>query len=154
MKTLSDPAARGLHRQTPRPATVEKLVSIPAPPWRARAPRRAAERRVYSVDACVVGYKGENDSDFHVVVQGTSGETMIVEFPDPAGCAPHSYAPGLMKQAREAFLGLVPAPPTSSFRHLQDPIPVTVVGPLFLDKIQNQEQALPGMAPRSIQSCE
>jgi len=73
------------------------------------------------------------------VIQGTSGETMIVEFPDPANCAPRSYAPGLMKQAREAFLGLVPAPPTSSFRQLQDPIPVTVVGPLFLDKIHNQE---------------
>jgi len=139
VKTLSDPAARGLHRQTPQPASVEKLVSIPAPPWRARAPRRAAERHVYSVDACVVGYKGENDSDFHVVLQGTSGETMIVEFPDAAGCAPRSYAPGLMQQAREAFLGLVPATPTSSFQQLQEPIPVTVIGPLFLDKIHGQE---------------
>ncbi len=44
-----------------------------------------------------------------------------------------------MQQAREAFLGLVPSTPTSSFRQLQDPIPVTVVGPLFLDKIHNQE---------------
>ena len=87
----------------------------------------------------MVGYKLENDSDFHVVLQGTSGETMIVEFPDPTNCAPHSYAPGLMKLAREAFPGLVPVPPTSSFRQLQDPIPVTVVGPLFLDKIHNQE---------------
>src|SRR5207245_10549538 len=102
VKTLSDPAARGLHRQSPQPATVEKLVSIPAPPWRARAPRRPAERCVYSVDACVVGYKLENDSDFHVVLQGASGETMIVEFPDPAGCAPRPYAPGLMPPARTA----------------------------------------------------
>jgi len=46
------------------------------------------------VDACVVGFKLENDSDFHVVLQGTSGETMIVEFPDPTNCAPRSYAPG------------------------------------------------------------
>jgi hypothetical protein len=35
------------------------------------------------VDACVVGFKLENDSDFHGVIQGTSGETMIVEFPGP-----------------------------------------------------------------------
>jgi len=118
---------------------VEKLVSIPTPPWRARAPRRDAERRVYAVDACVVGFKLENDSDFHVVIQGTSGETMIVEFPDPANWAPRSFAPGLMQQARETFQGLVPEQPTSSFRQLQDPIPVTVVGPLFLDKIHNQE---------------
>ena len=32
----------------------------------------------------------------------------------------------------------VPAPPTFSFRQLQDPIPVTVVGPLFLDKVHGQ----------------
>ena len=36
VKTLSDPAGRGLHRHTPRPATVEELVSLPAP-----APRRS-----------------------------------------------------------------------------------------------------------------
>src|SRR6266481_5060557 len=67
-----------------------------------------------------------------------SGATMIVEFPDPVNCAPRSYAPGLMQLAREAFLGLVPTPPTSSFRQLQDPIPVTAVGPLFLDKVHGQ----------------
>jgi len=97
----------------------------------------------------MVGYKLENDSDFHVVLQGTSGAsgetTMIIEFPDPVACAPRSYAPGLMQQAREAFLGLVPEQPTSSFRQLLAPIPVTVVGPLFLDKIHGQE----GIALRS-----
>jgi len=146
VKTLSDPAARGLHRQTPKPATVEQLASIPAPRWRARAPRSVAERRVYSVNACLVGFKLENDSDFHVVLRGESGETMIVEFPDPAGCAPRSYAPGLMQQAREAFLGLVPEPPTSSFRQLQHAIPITVVGPLFLDKVHGQDGVAPNGA--------
>ena len=87
----------------------------------------------------MVGFKLENDSDFHVVLQGTSGETMIVEFPDPVACAPMSYAPGLIQQARAAFLRLVPESPKSGFRELQDPIPVTVVGPLFMDKIHNQE---------------
>ncbi len=121
-------------------------MSIPAPPWRARAPRRPAERRVYAVDACVVGYKLENDSDFHVVLQGASGATMIVEFPDPANCAPRLYAPGLLKQAREAFLRLIPDPPTASFLRLQEAIPVTVVGPLFLDKIHSQEGVAPNGA--------
>jgi len=44
-----------------------------------------------------------------------------------------------MQRAREAFLGLVPEQPTSSFRQFQALIPVTVVGPLFLDKIHGQE---------------
>ncbi len=71
---------------------------------------------------------------------------MIVEFPDPANCAPRSYAPGLMQQARRAFVGLIPEPPTSSFRVLQEPVPVTVVGPLFLDKVHGQEGVAPNGA--------
>jgi hypothetical protein len=99
------------------------------------------------VDACIVGYKLETDSDFHVVLQGTTGATMIVEFPDPANCAPRSYAPGLMTHARDAFLRLMPEPPTSSFRQLQGAIPVTVVGPLFPDKVHGQE----GVAPNGVE---
>jgi len=68
---------------------------------------------------------------------------MIVEFPDPANCAPRSYAPGLMQQARRAFVGLIPEPPTSSFRLLQEPVPVTVVGPLFLDKVGEWRKLAP-----------
>jgi len=51
-----------------------------------------------------------------------------------------------MQQARRAFVGLIPAPPTSSFRVLQEPVPVTVVGPLFLDKVHGQEGVAPNGA--------
>jgi hypothetical protein len=146
VKTLSDHAAKGLHRQKPRSATVEQLASLPTPQWSARARRSAAERRVYSVDGCVVAYARERDSDLHVVLRGESDATIIVEFPDPDQCAPFSHAPGLMKLAREAFLQMVPARPTSSFRHLQRPIPVTVVGPVFLDKVHGQEGVAPNGA--------
>jgi len=146
VKTLSDPAAKGLHRQRPHTTTVEKLASLTPPLWSRNAPRSAAERRVYSVDGCVVAYALEGDSDLHVVLQGGSGATIIVEFPDAASCAPWSHAPGLMQQAREAFLRLVPARPTSSFRYLQSAIPVTVVGPLFMDKVHGQEGVAPNGA--------
>jgi hypothetical protein len=145
VKTLSDPAAKGLHRQKPRTATVEEIASLPARPWSAKARRSSAERRVYSVDGCVVAYALEGDSDLHVVLQGESGATIIVEFPDPASCAPSSYAPGLMQQARDAFLGLVPARPTSTFRYPRS-LPVTVVGPLFMDKVHGQEGVAPNGA--------
>src|SRR4051812_2586244 len=58
--------------------------------------------------------------------------------PDAVSCAPWFHAPGLM-QAREVFLDLVPAQPTSAFRHLPRSIPVPVMGPLFLDKVHGQE---------------
>jgi hypothetical protein len=60
VKTLSDTAAKGLHRQKPRYATAEKLASLPAPPRSRNATRSAAERRVYSVDGCVVAYAQES----------------------------------------------------------------------------------------------
>jgi hypothetical protein len=130
----------------PRSATVEKLASLPAPPRSRNAARSAAERRVYSVDGCVVAYAQEGDSDLHVVLQGETGATIIVEFPDAASCAPFSHAPGLMKLAREAFVRMVPERPTSAFKHLARPIPVTVVGPLFFDKVHGQEGVAPNGA--------
>jgi len=145
VKTLSDPAAKGLHRQKPRSTTVEKLASMLAPPWSRNAPRSAAERRVYSVDGCVVAYALEADSDLHVVMRGETGATIIVEFADPH-CAPLSHAPGLLQNARSAFLALIPERPTSGFKFLQRPIPVTVTGPLFMDKVHGQEGVAPNGA--------
>jgi hypothetical protein len=51
-----------------------------------------------------------------------------------------------MKLADEDFLRLVPARPTSGFKYLQRPIPVTVTGPLFMDKIHGQEGVAPNGA--------
>ena len=147
VKTLSDPAAKGLHRQKPRTATVEELASLRAPPWSRTAPRSEDEGRVYSVDGCVVAYALSGDSDLHVVLRADSGATtIIVEFPDPASCAPWSHAPGLMQQARDAFLELVPAQPTRTFKCLQPPIPVSVIGPLFMDKVHGQVGVAPNGA--------
>lgn len=146
VKTMSDAAAKGIHRQKPRTATVEQLASMPAPPWSARAPRSAAEMLIYSVDGCIAAYALEADSDLHVVLQGQTGATMIVEFPDAANCAPWSHAPGLMENARKAFLQLAPERPSSTFRYLHEPMPVTVVGPLFMDKVHGQEGVAPNGA--------
>ncbi len=51
---------------------------------------------------------------------------MIVEFPAPANCAPRSYAPGLMQQARRAFYESSDARGTAVERP-------AVVGPRCLD---------------------
>jgi len=98
---------------------VEELASLPAPPWSSGAPRSTAERRLYSVDGCVVAYALEGDSDLHVVLRGETGATIMQ---------------------------MVPARPTSSFRYLQRPVPVTVTGPLFMDKVHGQEGVAPNGA--------
>jgi len=70
VKTMSDAGAKGLHRQKPGSATIKQLASMPALRWSAKAPRSAAEKRVYSVDGCVTACALEADSDLHIVLSG------------------------------------------------------------------------------------
>ena len=102
--------------------------------------------RVVAIDQDVRGVDRlhvlEGDSDLHVVLQGESDATIIVEFPDGANCAPTSYAPGLMQQARGTFLRMVPPHRRRASGTLQ-PTHVTVTGPLFMDRVHGQK----GVAP-------
>ncbi len=74
-------------------ATVEQLTQIPRPPDMspptALFPAYQARRRapvefvVWQVTGAFILLKQEADGDYHLVLQGTSGETMIVEVPTP-----------------------------------------------------------------------
>lgn len=73
--------------------TVEELVSVPRPPEMpdpARLnpdfqDRRSApvEQTVWRIEATITVMKLEADGDYHLVLQGASGETMIGEVPTP-----------------------------------------------------------------------
>jgi hypothetical protein len=137
VKTLQDPAARGLHRRTPIPAQVEQLAVVTPPPrWGVRLPRQDSETRLYSVDAWIVAYKLEGDGDVHVVIRDEFGTTMVVEFAHPK-CAPRSYAPGLIAHARADLLRLLPSRPTSAPKWIPADrhVPVRIVAPLFFDRL-------------------
>ena len=73
--------------------TVEELIRIPRPPGM-RPPtelfaqfqdHRASpvETTVWRVDADIIALKQEADGDYHLVLQGVSGQTMIAEIPTP-----------------------------------------------------------------------
>jgi len=74
-------------------ATVEELVSVPRPPDMsdptslnpAFQNRRSApvEQTVWRIEATITAMKLETDGDYHLVLQGSSGETMIGEVPTP-----------------------------------------------------------------------
>lgn len=75
-------------------ATVEELVRIGRPPGMRPATsgfddtfhdRRlgVVEKTVWSVEADIIAIKQENDGDYHLVIQGASGKTMIAEIPTP-----------------------------------------------------------------------
>lgn len=75
------------------PATVEQLVQIPRPadmaPPTKEFPAYQSKRRaplefiVWQVQASIIFLKLEADGDYHMVLQGASGDMMIIEVPTP-----------------------------------------------------------------------
>lgn len=73
--------------------TVEEMVSIPRPPDMQPATNdfpdfqehrsSPVEDTVWQLDATIIALKQEADGDYHLVLQGASGETMIGEIPTP-----------------------------------------------------------------------
>ena len=108
VKTLSD-VDEDQVRLTPLPSTVGGLVATPAPDVSSNTRRlNDIEKQVFTVHARLIGFKKEAaDHDFHIVIQDPdSGETMIVEIPDPqCDGVCNSLAKARIAQARSDFLG-------------------------------------------------
>jgi hypothetical protein len=75
-------------------ATVEELIKIGRPPGMRPASQNfdnqfhdrrlgVVEQTVWSIEADITALKLEGDGDYHLVLQGASGETMIAECPTP-----------------------------------------------------------------------
>lgn len=74
-------------------ATIEELIAAPRPadmpnpnlPYNTYQSRRAApvETTIWQLDVTITAMKLEADGDYHLVLQGASGETMIAEVPTP-----------------------------------------------------------------------
>jgi len=113
VKTASDASANGVKRR-PEKTSIEKLRTLPRPadyplnstPAKYQTERAGlAESSIYSVEADIVECRLMPDGDYHVVMRGASGETMVLEMPDPdpaftSPSSPFAYA---IRAAREQF---------------------------------------------------
>ncbi|GAC1574008.1 MAG: hypothetical protein NVS3B7_05710 [Candidatus Elarobacter sp.] len=155
VKTMSDPQASQVNRAV-RMTTVDELIhaAVPVPPSgtlaKADNVRFAPwELQAVRIRATIVGWKTENDNDFHIVVSDLNDprETMIVEPPSPSCSSACSSGYGaLYRAARDAFtqcLGQVPA----TFAYLQKPVVADITGVPFFDPIHGQT----GVAPNGIE---
>ncbi len=144
VKTLTDPAAERVNL-APSSATVEQLTALPVPAGFSRdAARLPQEFQTYTVKATLVEFKEEPDDDVHLVIQGTSGELMIAEIPDPA-CSEGSRLQTEIAHARARFVDLFGQPSRTSWIEADDPI--TVTGVLFFDARHGQI----GVAPNAVE---
>jgi len=74
-------------------ATVEELTSLPRPPGLTVATQDppqfqsvrdgVTEVTIWRIEAVIIALKHETDGDYHLVLQGTSGGTMVGEIPTP-----------------------------------------------------------------------
>jgi len=144
VKVGMDPDARLVNRRTAVPTNIVQLRALPAPaspPLNSRV--RPVETTVWSLDAILLRYKQEDDSDYHLVLADTGGRTMIAEIPSPACAGPSSPFLPAMRVVRTAFTAAFH--PTISFQRVNVTVHVTGVG--FFDFKHGQS----GVAPNAIE---
>src|SRR2546430_5335237 len=115
VKTGTDADAHLVDLSSTTTTSVAEMSSFPRPahlPLNNRI--QPQETTVYSIDATLTQFKLETDSDYHLVIRGADGKTMITEIPDPACTAPSSPFAGGVQNARTEFDGKYTA--TSSFK--------------------------------------
>ena len=144
VKVGTDPDAPLVNLINPVTQTISYLRGLTAPaspPLNARV--QPPETTEFVVDATLVQYKLENDSDYHLVIQDAAGNTMIAEVPDPACVASSSSFVNQIKSARAQFDANYTA--TSSFQTANIPVRLSGVG--FFDFLHGQT----GVAPNGIE---
>ena len=143
VKTGEDVDAPKVDLTKQLPTTIAALVALHAPAQPvSRVP--GVEDTVYQLSATLTGYKLETDSDYHLVVADAQGRTMIVEIPAPDCVTGGPFKPAITT-ARAAFDGRFH--PTPAFQKLPVPVPVSVTGVGFFDRIHGQT----GVAPNGIE---
>ena len=115
VKTASDADAKEINH-TPVKSTVEKLLALPRPidmpmdsytPFFQEHRARPAETTVWTVEADVTDCRLMPDGDYRVTLKGASGQTMVLEMPDPDPqyVDPQSPFASDIKTARGQFSG-------------------------------------------------
>src|SRR6266851_1746478 len=144
VKTGTDPDAHLVNLSAPTNTTITNMRGFPTPnPIPANNRVSPAETTLWVINATLTLFKLESDSDYHLVIQDASGNTMITEIPSPSCVgAGSSFLPGITN-ARAEFDGRFNA--TTSFQTANIPVKITGVG--MFDFLHGQT----GVAPNGIE---
>lgn len=127
VKTGTDPDAHLVNLGSSTSTTVANMRAFatpnPIPPNNRVSP---AETTLWVINATLTLFKLESDSDYHLVIQDASGNTMITEIPAPSCVGSTSPFLSQITSARAAFDAKFTA--TTSFQTVNIPVQVTGVG--------------------------
>ena len=147
IKTGTDSAASSINF-TAQGTTISTLRGVPVPAgFSSSSPRftyaGSPEIQNYQLtNVTLTQYKLENDSDYHLILQDSAGNTMIAEIPYP-GCFSGGSFASSVNTARNAFDAKYAV--STSFQTANDIVTVTGVG--FFDVLHGQT----GVAPNGIE---
>jgi hypothetical protein len=102
-----------------------------------------AETTQWVINATLTKFKLESDSDYHLVIQDASGNTMITEIPSPTCVGAGSPFASGIQNARSEFDAMFTA--TTSFQTVSIPVQIRGVG--MFDFLHGQT----GVAPNGIE---
>ena len=144
VKTGTDADAGLINLQSTTQTTIASLISLPAPSTLPSNNRiQPTETTVFQLQATLTEYKLEADSDYHLILSDSSGNTLISEIPSPACVGSSSVLLPDIQNARSEFDARYT--PTSSFQTAN--VPVTITGVGFFDFLHGQT----GVAPNGIE---
>ncbi|HEY6351498.1 MAG TPA: alkaline phosphatase family protein, partial [Candidatus Angelobacter sp.] len=127
VKTGTDPDASKVNLNAPTSNTIVNMRAFttpsPIPPNNRVAP---AETTLWVINATLTLFKLESDSDYHLVIQDASGNTMITEIPAPMCVGSSSPFLSAITSARAKFDAQFTA--TTSFQTANIPVQITGVG--------------------------
>jgi hypothetical protein len=144
VKTGTDADAGMVDLSTSQATTVTTMRSWTAPGTIPSNNRVAPyETTVWTINATLVEYKLESDSDYHIVISDNSGNTMVTEIAYPGCVGPGSPFAAGIANARAKFDAVFT--PTGSFQFANVPVQITGVGMFDLQHGQT------GVAPNGIE---
>jgi hypothetical protein len=144
VKTGTDPNAGAINLASTSANTILTMRGWPVPnPIPTNSRVSPYETTVWVLTATLVEYKLESDSDYHLVLTDTAGNTLISEIPDPACVGSGSPFAAKIANARAEFDAKFNV--TTSFQTANIPVRVTGVG--MFDFLHGQT----GVAPNGIE---
>ena len=144
VKTGTDADVGLINLQSPTQTTIASLVSLPASATLPSNNRiQPTETTVFQLQATLIEYKLEADSDYHLILSDGSGHTMISEMASPSCVGSSSRLLSGIENARSEFDARYT--PTDSFQTAN--VPVTITGVGFFDFFHSQT----GVAPNAIE---
>src|SRR5215472_3252524 len=144
VKTGTDADAGKVNLNAPTNTTIAAMRAFTAPnPIPPNNRITGPETTLWVINATLTLFKLESDSDYHLVIQDASGNTMITEIPSPSCVGAGSPFLAGITNARSEFDAKFTA--TTSFQTANIPVKVTGVG--MFDFLHGQT----GVAPNGIE---